>query len=78
MHAVMNGGEAGTHVRFVEVGVANEDHALDGHQHAPQVGRVRVPFLRLVRAVPSAQQRQAHLRAKRGRQLTSLVNVKVL
>jgi len=53
--------QGGARVGLVEVGVADEDHALDGHEHAPQVGAVRVPLLRLVRAVPRAQQRQAHL-----------------
>lgn len=49
------------HIGFIEVGIRDEDHALNGQQDLKETALVGIPLLRGICAMPCAQQGQAHL-----------------
>ena len=46
---------------FIEHGVGDHDHALDGEEDLAEVGAERVPLLRGVSTMPGPQQTEAYL-----------------
>ncbi len=52
------------YIGFIEVGIRDEDHALNGQQDLEQAAVLWVPFLRCVCAMPRTQQGQTHLQIR--------------